>query len=154
MRVIFMGTPDFAVGTLEAIVEAGYEVVLVVTQPDKPKGRSGALQAPPVKECALKHNLEVFQPKKIRLPENVAYLEGYKPDMIVVAAFGQILPKSAISMPMYTVSAAMLGQISIGAKSGIGRCAPMNPFLTRPTVPTRPRKPSCRKNYMPCFAAR
>lgn len=101
MRVIFMGTPDFAVGTLDAIVEAGYEVVLVVTQPDKPKGRSGALQATPVKECALKHNLEVFQPRRIREAENIAYLERYKPDMIVVAAFGQILPKAILDMAPY-----------------------------------------------------
>ena len=101
MRVIFMGTPDFAVGTLEAIIEAGHEVVLVVTQPDKPKGRSGALQFPPVKECALAHNIEVFQPKKIREAENVEYLKQYNPDMIVVAAFGQILPKSILDIPKY-----------------------------------------------------
>ena len=74
MKVIFMGTPDFAVGTLEAIIEAGHEVVLVVTQPDKPRGRSGALQFTPVKECAVAHGIEVFQPTKIRLEENVEYL--------------------------------------------------------------------------------
>ena len=71
MKIVFMGTPDFAVGTLEAIIEAGHEVLLVVTQPDKPKGRSGALQYTPVKECALAHGIEVFQPTKIRLEENV-----------------------------------------------------------------------------------
>ena len=65
-----MGTPDFAVGTLEEIIKAGHEVVLVVTQPDKPRGRSGALQFPPVKECAVAHGIEVFQPKKIREEEN------------------------------------------------------------------------------------
>lgn len=101
MRVIFMGTPDFAVGTLEAIIEAGHEVVLVVTQPDKPKGRSGALQFPPVKECALAHNIEVFQPTRIRLEENVEYLRKYNADIMVVAAFGQILPKSILDMPKY-----------------------------------------------------
>ena len=101
MRVIFMGTPDFAVGTLEAIIEAGHEVVLVVTQPDKPKGRSGALQFPPVKECALAHNIEVFQPRKIREEENVEYLRGYNADIIVVAAFGQLLPKSILDMPPF-----------------------------------------------------
>jgi methionyl-tRNA formyltransferase len=101
MKVVFMGTPDFAVGTLEAIIEAGHEVVLVVTQPDKPKGRSGALQFPPVKECAVAHGLEVFQPTKIRLEENVEFLRKYEADIFVVAAFGQILPKSILDMPKY-----------------------------------------------------
>ena len=101
MKVIFMGTPDFAVGTLEAIIEAGHEVLLVVTQPDKPKGRSGALQFPPVKECAVAHGIEVFQPTKIRLEENVEFLRKYDADIFVVAAFGQILPKSILDMPKY-----------------------------------------------------
>ena len=101
MKVVFMGTPDFAVGTLEAIIEAGHEVLLVVTQPDKPKGRSGALQFPPVKECALSHGIEVFQPTKIRLEENVEFLRKYDADIFVVAAFGQILPKSILDMPKY-----------------------------------------------------
>lgn len=101
MKIIFMGTPDFAVGTLEAIIEAGHEVLLVVTQPDKPKGRSGALQFTPVKECALAHGIEVFQPNKIRLQENVEYLSKYPADIMVVAAFGQILPKSILDMPKY-----------------------------------------------------
>ena len=96
-----MGTPDFAVGTLEAIIEAGHEVVLVVTQPDKPKGRSGALQFPPVKECAVAHGIEVFQPTRIRLEENVEFLRNYEADIFVVAAFGQILPKSILDMPKY-----------------------------------------------------
>ena len=101
MRVIFMGTPDFAVGTLEEIIKAGHEVVLVVTQPDKPRGRSGALQFPPVKECAVAHGIEVFQPKKIREEENVEYLRKYNADIMVVAAFGQLLPKSILDMPKY-----------------------------------------------------
>ncbi len=101
MKVIFMGTPDFAVGTLEAIIEAGHEVVLVVTQPDKPRGRSGALQFTPVKECAVAHGIEVFQPTKIRLEENVEYLRKYEADIAVVAAFGQILPQSILDMPKY-----------------------------------------------------
>ena len=101
MKIVFMGTPDFAVGTLEAIIEAGHEVVLVVTQPDKPKGRSGALQFPPVKECAVAHGIEVFQPTRIRLEENVEFLRKYDADILVVAAFGQILPKSILDMPKY-----------------------------------------------------
>ena len=71
MRLIFMGTPDFAVGTLEALIEAGHEVALVVTQPDKPRGRSKKLQYPPVKEAALAHNIEVFQPKRVREAESI-----------------------------------------------------------------------------------
>ncbi len=101
MRVIFMGTPDFAVGTLEAIIEAGHEVVLAVTQPDKPKGRSGQLQFPPVKECALAHNIPVFQPVKIRERQNVEELAKYNPDIIIVVAFGQIVSKEILDMPKY-----------------------------------------------------
>lgn len=101
MRVIFMGTPDFAVGTLEEIIAAGHEVVLVVTQPDKPKGRGKSMQAPPVKECALEHGIEVYQPVKIREAECVEYLRKYEPDIMIVAAFGQILPKEILDMPKY-----------------------------------------------------
>ncbi|MEE1028512.1 MAG: methionyl-tRNA formyltransferase [Agathobacter sp.] len=101
MRVIFMGTPDFAVGTLEEIIRAGHKVVLVVTQPDKPKGRGKAMQYTPVKECALAHGIEVFQPVKVKEPENIEVLRKYEPDIIIVAAFGQIVPKSILDMPKY-----------------------------------------------------
>lgn len=101
MRIIFMGTPDFSVGTLEALIEAGHEIALVVTQPDKPKGRGKAMQFPPVKEAALAHNLEVYQPRRVREPECIEYLRKYQPDMIVVVAFGQILPKEILDMPKY-----------------------------------------------------
>ncbi len=101
MRVVFMGTPDFAVGTLEEIIKAGHEVVAVVTQPDKPKGRSGALVMSPVKEVALKHNITVLQPVRARDEAFVEELRGYTPDVIVVVAFGQLLPKSIIDMPPY-----------------------------------------------------
>lgn len=101
MRVIFMGTPDFAVGTLEAIIEAGHEVVLAVTQPDKPKGRSASLQFPPVKECAIAHNIPVFQPVKIREQKNIDELKKYDPDIIIVVAFGQIVSKDILDMPRY-----------------------------------------------------
>lgn len=96
-----MGTPDFSVGTLEALIEAGHEIALVVTQPDKPKGRGKAMQFPPVKEVALAHNLEVYQPRRVREPECIEYLRKYEPDMIVVVAFGQILPKEILDMPKY-----------------------------------------------------
>ena len=96
-----MGTPDFAVGTLEAIIEAGHEVVLAVTQPDKPKGRSASLQFPPVKECAIAHNIPVFQPVKIREQKNIDELKKYDPDIIIVVAFGQIVSKEILDMPRY-----------------------------------------------------
>ncbi len=101
MRVIFMGTPDFSVGTLEALIEAGHEVVLAVTQPDKPKGRGKAMQFPPVKEAALAHEIPVYQPNRVREPECIEYLRQYAPDIIIVVAFGQILPKEILEMPKY-----------------------------------------------------
>lgn len=98
MRVIFMGTPDFSVGTLRALVEAGHEVVGVVSQPDKPKGRGKALQPTPVKEAALELGLPVYQPKRVRDPEFFHVLEEMKPDVIVVVAFGQIIPESILNL--------------------------------------------------------
>ena len=99
MKVVFMGTPDFAVETLKAIYEAGHEVILAVSQPDKPKGRSGKLQPTPVKEFAMEHDIPVFQPVKIRAEEAVEELRKYEADVFVVAAFGQILPKVILDMP-------------------------------------------------------
>ena len=101
MKVIFMGTPDFSTGVLESIIEAGHEVTAVVTQPDKPKGRGHEMQFTPVKEVALKYNLPVLQPKKIRDPEVVAQLEEIPADICVVVAFGQIIPKSILEMKKY-----------------------------------------------------
>lgn len=101
MKVVFMGTPDFAVGALEKIIEAGHEVTLVVTQPDREKGRGKELAFSPVKECAVKHGIDVFQPLKIRLPENVEELKKYEADVFVVAAFGQILSKEILDMPKF-----------------------------------------------------
>ena len=101
MKVVFMGTPDFAVGTLEAIVGAGHEVAAVVTQPDKPKGRGGVMAMSPVKECALRHGLTVLQPLKARSPEFIDEIKAINPDVIVVVAFGQIIPSEIIHMPKY-----------------------------------------------------
>ena len=101
MNVVFMGTPDFSVGTLEEIIKAGHTVSAVVTQPDKPKGRGGAVAMSPVKEVALKNGLTVLQPVKASNPEFVEELRGYNPDVIVVVAFGQLLPKAIIDMPKY-----------------------------------------------------
>lgn len=101
MKVIYMGTPDFAVGALENIIKAGHEVTLVVTQPDKPKGRSKELVAPPVKVAAMAHNIPVFQPDKIKKSESVEYLRQYEADVFVVCAFGQILSSEILNMPKY-----------------------------------------------------
>ena len=101
MKIIFMGTPDFAVGTLEALIEAGHEVVLAVTQPDKPKGRGKEMQFTPVKECALKHDIPVFQPRKVREEACIEELRKYNADIMVVVAFGQILPKEILEMCTY-----------------------------------------------------
>ncbi len=101
MRVVFMGTPDFAVGALQAIIEAGHQVAAVVTQPDKPRGRGKEMQMTPVKACALTHNIPVFQPVKIKEPEAVEVLRSYQADIFVVAAFGQILSEEILAMPKY-----------------------------------------------------
>lgn len=101
MKIIFMGTPDFSVGTLEALIEAGHDVVLAVTQPDKPKGRGKEMQFTPVKECALKYQIPVYQPRRVREPECVEKLRKYQADIMVVVAFGQILPKEILEMTPY-----------------------------------------------------
>lgn len=101
MRVIFMGTPDFAAASLKALIDAGHEIQAAVTQPDKPKGRSGELSPSPVKVLAEKNGIKVYQPVKVREKEFVEVLEGYKPDVIVVVAFGQIIPESILNIPKY-----------------------------------------------------
>ncbi len=102
MRVVFMGTPDFAVGTLKALIEAGHDVAAVVTQPDKPKGRGKELLMTPVKAEAVKAGIPVYQPEKIRKNEEfLSELKKLNPDVIVVVAFGQILPVSVLELPKY-----------------------------------------------------
>lgn len=101
MRVVFMGTPDFSVGTLEALAAAGHEIVGVVTQPDKQKGRGKQLQATPVKEAALRLGLPVWQPAKVRDPEFLEILRQLAPEVIVVAAFGQLIPQAILDLPRY-----------------------------------------------------
>lgn len=113
MRIIFMGTPDFAVGTLNKLVERGHQVILAVTQPDKPKGRGKAAACPPVKEAAMAMGIPVYQPVRVRQPECIEYLRQYEADCIVVVAFGQILPKEILDMPRYgcvNVHASLLPQ--------------------------------------------
>jgi len=99
MRILFMGTPDFAVPCLEALVKNGYKVVAVVTQPDRPKGRKGELAAPPVKEAALRLGLPVLQPEKVRAEDALNEIQSYKPDLLITAAYGQILPQRLLEMP-------------------------------------------------------
>lgn len=101
MKVIYMGTPDFAVYGLKAIVEAGHEVVAVITQPDKAKGRSKALVPTPVKKQAIEYNIPVYQPEKVKEESVVKMIEDYAPEVIVVAAYGQILPESILNIPPY-----------------------------------------------------
>lgn len=101
MKIVYMGTPDFAVGPLKAIIEAGHEVLAVVTQPDRPKGRSGKLICSPVKELALEYDIPVLQPEKIKRAEAVEELKKYPADIFVVAAFGQILSQEILDMPRY-----------------------------------------------------
>ncbi|MFI3175409.1 MAG: methionyl-tRNA formyltransferase [Bacillota bacterium] len=101
MKIIFMGTPEFAVHSLEALVNAGHEVMAVISQPDKKKGRGNKLQKTPVKVAAETHDLPVYQPEKARDPEFVAKLEAMQPDLIAVTAYGQILPESILNIPKF-----------------------------------------------------
>ena len=101
MKIAFMGTPDFAARALEALIDAGHEITAVVTQPDKPKGRSSELIPSPVKVCACRHQIPVMQPKRIKTPEAVAELKQYEADVYVVAAFGQILSREILDIPPY-----------------------------------------------------
>ena len=101
MRIIFMGTPDFSVPALVALKEAGHEILAVVTQPDKPKGRGKEVQMTPVKEKAMEYQIPVYQPVKARDPEFVKILSDMAPELIVVVAFGQLLPKTILDIPQY-----------------------------------------------------
>lgn len=101
MKIVYMGTPDFAVAPLEAIIRAGHEVTAVVTQPDKQKGRGKEVQMTPVKECAIKHGIPVLQPVKIKEPEAVEELRKYPADIFVITAFGQFLTEEILTMPKF-----------------------------------------------------
>lgn len=101
MRIVFMGTPDFAAGSLKALLASEHEVAAVVTQPDKPRGRGKAVQFPPVKEEAVGAGIPVYQPARVRDPEFVEELRALKPDVIVVVAFGQLIPQAILDLPKY-----------------------------------------------------
>ena len=117
-KIIFMGTPDFSVPVLQRIINDGYEVIAVVTQPDRPVGRKRVLTPPPVKVEALKHNIPVYQPEKIRNREDLDQILALQPDLIVTAAFGQILPKELLEAPKLgciNVHASLLPELRGGA---------------------------------------
>lgn len=101
MKIVFMGTPDFAVPCLKALINSEYEVSAVFTQPDKPKGRGYALCPPPVKECALENSIEVYQPKSLKTGEAFEKIREINPDVIVVVAYGKILPDNILEFPKY-----------------------------------------------------
>lgn len=101
MRIVFMGTPDFAVPCLEKIIESKHEVVAVFSQPDKPVGRKQILTPPPVKACAVKNGIDVFQPEKIKGSDTLAIIKEYNPDILVVVAYGKILPQDILNAAKY-----------------------------------------------------
>ena len=101
MKILFAGTPDFAVLPFENIINSGFEVVGVVTQMDKPQGRKGILTPPPVKVCAEQHGIPVFQPKSMKNDDTFARLQETAPDVIVVVAYGKILPQRVLDLPRY-----------------------------------------------------
>ncbi|WP_066365089.1 methionyl-tRNA formyltransferase [Neobacillus fumarioli] len=117
-KIVFMGTPDFSVPILKQIIADGYDVIGVVTQPDRPVGRKKVLTPPPVKTAALNHAIPVFQPEKIREDKELSKILALKPDLIVTAAFGQILPKELLDAPRYgciNVHASLLPELRGGA---------------------------------------
>lgn len=117
-KIVFMGTPAFSVPILDGLIAAGYEVLAVVTQPDRPVGRKRVLTPPPVKEGALKHHLEVLQPEKISGSAEMARIAELQPDLIVTAAFGQFLPEALLQVPTYgaiNVHASLLPKYRGGA---------------------------------------
>ena len=117
-KIVFMGTPDFSVPVLQQILKDGYEVIGVVTQPDRPVGRKKTLTPPPVKVEAEKHNIPVYQPEKIRQSEELAAIINLQPDLIITAAFGQILPKELLEAPKFgciNVHASLLPELRGGA---------------------------------------
>lgn len=101
MKIIFMGTPDFAAASFEALLNSEHEILAAVTQPDKPKGRKGELFPSPVKTIAVENNIKLYQPKRVKDPEFVEIIKSYQPDAIIVVAFGQIIPENILEIPKY-----------------------------------------------------
>ena len=101
LRIIFMGTPEFACPTLQRLIDRGENLIAVVTQPDRPKGRGQKPEPPPVKTVAERHGIAVFQPTKVRTPESIEHIRELAPDLVVVVAFGQILPQRLLDVPRF-----------------------------------------------------
>ena len=101
LRIVFMGTPEFACPTLQRLIDRGENVIAVVTQPDRPKGRGQRPEPPPVKTVAERHGIPVFQPVKVRTPESIDHIQELAPDLVVVVAFGQILPQRLLDIPRF-----------------------------------------------------
>ncbi len=101
MKILYMGTPDIAAGCLKALINNGFDICAVVTQPDKPKGRGHKMLPPDVKVCAMEYNLECYQPESLKNGELLTVLDKYKPDVIVVVAYGKILPEYVLNYPKY-----------------------------------------------------
>lgn len=99
MKIIFMGTPDFATSSLKALSDAGHEIQLVITQPDKPKGRGHKMAPPPVKECAIELGYDVYQPESLKDDESYSYLKSFNADLFIVVAYGQILSERVLNLP-------------------------------------------------------
>src|ERR1035441_10257050 len=131
MRIIFLGTPEFAVPTLEAVLAAGHQVALVVTQPDRPKGRKQELIPSPVKAAAQRHEIPVYQPEKIRAAESLTHLAAQNPQAMVVVGYGQIIPQSIIDLAplgIVNVHASLLPELRGAApSSGPSRAASNGP---------------------------
>jgi methionyl-tRNA formyltransferase len=111
MRILFAGTPEFAVPALDALIDAGHEIVMVLTQPDRPAGRGMQLKASPVKQLALQHDLNVYQPETLKLPEVQAHIAATQADVMIVAAYGLIIPTTVLNMPKfgcYNIHASLL----------------------------------------------
>ena len=124
MRIVFMGTPDFSVPALTGLYEAGHTILGVVTQPDKPRGRGGAVSCTPVKEEALRLGLPVYQPRRVRAGDFLETVRELAPDVIVVIAFGQILPQALLDIPRYgciNVHASLLPRLPRRGAHSVGR---------------------------------
>ena len=137
MRIVFMGTPDFAVPSLDILVKNGYDVVLVITQPDKPKGRGHQMACSPVKEYAVRNGLPVEQPEKIGDEACIAKLKALKPDLFITCAFGQFLPQRVLDIPIQgtiNVHGSLIAEISrrkppSNGLSSMGNRKPASPTM-------------------------
>ena len=152
MRIVFMGTPEFAQASLQKLIETGHNIVGVFTQPDKPKGRGYKLVAPPVKELALEHNIPVYQPEKMKDGTALSILKELNPDLIAVVAYGRILPKDILELPKYgciNVHGSLLPKYQ-GPNSLLRQSLLRQPTDSRLLLNT---VPYCTSNYIALFSS-